>query len=92
MIEYKDALDIAKKHLSINETSKNVILEENTIEKEFGWVFFYQSRKFLETGDYRFYLLGNSPLIINRNNGEVHVTGTARSAEYYINEYENTHS
>ena len=62
--------------------------DDQTIEKEFGWVFFYQSRKFLETGDFRDMALGNAPLIIDRE-GNVHETGTAHSIEHYLTEFEN---
>ncbi len=30
-----------------------VILDEHTIEKEFGWVFFYQSKQYIETNDFQ---------------------------------------
>ena len=31
-----------------------VLVEEAMMEKEFGWVFFYDNRKHLETGDFRY--------------------------------------
>ena len=67
-----------------------VILEEETIEKEWGWVFFYQSKKYIETGDIGEMLAGNTPYIVNKKNGQLHETGTAEDIEYYISELEQT--
>jgi len=65
-----------------------VILEEETIEKPWGWVFFYNARQYVETGDVQFHLFGNAPYIVNRNTGELLVAGTAEDIEVYIGEYE----
>jgi hypothetical protein len=65
-----------------------VILDEHTIERSWGWVFFYDSRKHHETGDFQYMIAGNAPYIVNRFDGSMHVTGTARATEHYIAEYE----
>jgi hypothetical protein len=65
-----------------------VIVDSATIERDFGWVFFYQSRRFLETRDPIWKLAGNAPYIVNRLDGALHVTGTARPIEEYIAQYE----
>ena len=65
-----------------------VIVDEETIERDFGWVFFWTSREYIETQDYRFLLAGNCPIIVNRFDSSTHLTGTARDIEYYIDEYE----
>lgn len=65
-----------------------VIIDEYTIEKEWGWVFYYNSREFSETRDPMMGLVGNAPYIVNRHDGSLHATGTARSIEYYIEAYE----
>lgn len=64
-----------------------VILDEHTIETEFGWVFFFDSKKHFETNDFQYAIAGNTPLIVDRADGSIHPTGTARSAEYYIQQY-----
>jgi Immunity protein 35 len=65
-----------------------VIIDDSTIEKEWGWVFFYTSERYLKTRDFRYALAGNAPYIVNRHTGEIHVTGTAQPVEHYIAEYE----
>ncbi len=66
---------------------KLTILEKETIEGDFGWVFFYQSKKFIESGDYAYALGGNAPLLVSRQDGKLHTTGTAHPIETYINNF-----
>jgi hypothetical protein len=58
-----------------------------TIERTFGWVFFYQSRKFIASGNISDCLVGNAPLVVTRD-GELHVTGTAYPLEHYLAAFE----
>ena len=68
--------------------SEIVIIDEDTIEKEWGWVFFYQSRKFLETDDISDMIFGNAPYIVSNKDGSFQRSGTAESVEEYIRDYE----
>jgi hypothetical protein len=47
------------------------LLLTNTLERDFGWVFFYGP------SDPSTAVAGNAPLIVDREDGSVHVTGTA---------------
>jgi hypothetical protein len=76
------------KHGSSSDPADLVIIDENTIEKSWGWVFFYTSQRHLRTGEIRYALAGNAPYIVNRHTGEIRVSGTARPVEHYIEEYE----
>lgn len=67
-----------------------VVLDNCTIERPWGWVFFYQSREFVETGDPLRGLVGNAPLIVERDTGRVISTGTAHEIEFYIRNFEAT--
>ena len=64
-----------------------VVLEHLALEFELGWVFFFQSRSFVESGDPVDMLAGNAPYIVNRHTGELRVTGTAQPIAYYIDRY-----
>ena len=66
-------------------------MDDETIEKAYGWVFFYQAKAYLESGDIVDALVGNAPYIVNKYTGEVHETGTANPVEEYIAEYEAQH-
>ena len=48
-----------------------VILDEYTLEKEFGWIFSYNTKKFKDTQDYDYALLDNNPFIVNKRTGQV---------------------
>jgi hypothetical protein len=67
-----------------------VIVDESTIERHWGWVFFYTSRRWLETGEIQYALGGNSPLIVERSTGRILETGSALHIDAYIANYERT--
>ena len=65
-----------------------VIVEHATIEKEYGWIFFYNSRKYLETKKERYQLYGGIGVVVEKADGCVHELGSAGGAEYQIELYE----
>jgi hypothetical protein len=85
---YKKAERLAAAWVEICFDGKAILSLGHTITKPYGWVFFYQSRSFLETQDQREMLLGTPPIIVDRVNGEIVVTGTAKPIEKYLAEYE----
>ncbi len=64
-----------------------VILDEHTIERPWGWVFFYTTRG-MKNGNLKYAVGGNAPYIVNRSDGTLHLTGTGAPIEYFIEEYE----
>lgn len=66
------------------------ICDDLTITGDFGWVFYYQSRDFIESGDNGRALIGNAPLIVSLDDGSLHETGTAEAIEVYIENYRRT--
>ena len=93
MLTRDQAKTIAKSWITTHATSDvpSTIVDSQTIERSYGWVFFYQSNAYLETQDPGFALAGNAPLIVARATGAVTVTGTAQPAEYYLAQYEAAH-
>ena len=90
MITRKDAIDIASAYVQkkARESKYNLmLLLENTIEFELGWVFFYQSKEFADTRSFLEMLGGNAPIIVNKKNGSITETGTAYPTEKYIDDY-----
>ncbi len=67
-----------------------VLLDKETIDHEFGWVFFYQSKAYLESGRPSEALAGNAPILVSRKDGTLHVTGTALPIETYIENFKRT--
>ena len=90
MWTYDKALAIARVYVDIATDGRGVVLEDKTLDRPYGWVFFYQDRQYLETGDIRHAFAGNAPIIFNCLSGEYHVTGTAHPLEHYLRAYEAT--
>jgi Immunity protein 35 len=95
MIIKENAIKIAQCYLEEQQAKIRydlVLLFDATIEFEFGWVFFYQSKEFVETGDIGEMLGGNSPIIVSKQDGSVFVTGTGYPIEKYIADYKAKYS
>lgn len=60
------------------------LVDRCTIEKSFGWVFFYQSKRYLGTGEFSDSLAGNAPIVVAKADGRIHETGTAFPLEHYL--------
>lgn len=67
---------------------KLAVIPEETVEFGSGWMFSYQSKQFLDSGDTLAALAGNAPLIVSKRTGHVTVTGTAHPMDFYIREFE----
>lgn len=90
MITKEIAIEKIEEYLrnkSLRSVNTFVLLHDNIREFEYGWVFFYQNKTYLETGNILDLLGGNSPLIVNKYDGEITATGTAHKVDYYIKEY-----
>ncbi|MHB8501933.1 MAG: YrhB domain-containing protein [Candidatus Acidiferrales bacterium] len=83
------ALEIARKAIEDLKASQPlVILDNKTQSKDFGWVFFYTSKKFLETHDKKYLVPGNGPLVIDRSDGSPHFLSSSLPPNRAIEEYE----
>ena len=56
-------------------------------EHDLGWVYFYDGSIHVETGDARYAIAGNAPLIVDRTDGGLYTTGTAMPIEHYLDEF-----
>ena len=88
MIDTEEARRLAQQWVSANmqldEDDEAVIDDRWTRTESFGWIFFYNSRRFIEDGQFVDQLVGNAPIIVRRDTGEVLVTGTAEPVEHYV--------
>ena len=91
MISRSDALTKARSYVAGLRKPHGIprltLLEDETIERDFGWVFFYGADLPSNPNEPP-PLLGNAPIIVSRKDGSVHVTGTAHPVEYYISSFE----
>ncbi len=83
------ALEIARKSLSeLKPGTEFVIQEDKTVEKDFGWVFLYTTRKYLETKDPRTLIPGAGPLVVERAGGTTQYLPTSLPPDKAIEEFD----
>ena len=85
MLSYAKARKLAESwiELTMDEACEIMLVED----KPYGWVFYYDLKDY-DPNDLTTHLVGSAPIIINRADGELRVTGTAHPTEHYIKEYE----
>ncbi|WP_321861545.1 YrhB domain-containing protein [Burkholderia cenocepacia] len=68
----EQAKEVAQRAITktVGEGCDAVVIDEYTQEFDVGWVFYYQSSRFLESGDMRDRLVGNAPLFVSRADGQ----------------------
>ncbi|TVZ40861.1 immunity protein 35 of polymorphic toxin system [Alteromonadaceae bacterium 2753L.S.0a.02] len=91
MITKEKAKEIVERHINSMtqpEEDRYIVVDESTISKDWGWVFFYTSEKWHTTRELRYAVVGNAPLIVEKDSGNLFVTGTAMPIENYIQRYE----
>ncbi|MGI9278035.1 MAG: YrhB domain-containing protein [Endozoicomonas sp.] len=89
-MEYSEAKKIVLEF--INERYGNgddelVIVDEDVVEIEVGWVFCYDSKIFLETQQLAYAIAGNAPVLFDNRDETLHVTGTAKPLDKYIQDH-----
>ena len=84
MITYQQAERLAAAWVNVVTVGSAEIIPGAAMTRPYGWVFGYRAR---EPGHV---MVGNAPIIVDRVNGEIIVTGTARPIEEYLAEYEAT--
>jgi hypothetical protein len=88
MMNYSKARQLAEAWVAVVSDRSATIVD--VVPRPYGWVFFWQSKRFLETRNTIDRLVGNGPVLVDRFNGELRVTGTAHPIEHYLKEYEAT--
>lgn len=93
MIDANRARAIAEQYVAGLSATSGIeckVISEPICEGKNCWVFGYQSVEALRTGSISAMLTGNAPIIVDGKTGEIFETGTARSTEYYLKNYEET--
>jgi hypothetical protein len=65
-----------------------IILDELTIERPYFWIFIYTSKLWYETGDNKYAIAGNAPIIVDKETGKHTSYSTAYNMEAIIKKYE----
>ena len=70
-ITFTEAQQIVKKYISNNNDEDFELVITHIVEKSFGWIFYYNTKAYVETGDHLDALLGNIPLLVLKKNGDM---------------------
>lgn len=65
-----------------------LIVSKEPLEKTYGWIIFYSTRTYVETGNYKYALAGNGPLVVDKVTGEIVQLETAIPVADAIREFE----
>ncbi len=84
MITFEEALEIANDHLRKSAMPLVISYSEEFLD---GWLFCFDSKEYVETGNFSAQLAGNGPLLIDKDTGALHILGTARPPREYLDEY-----
>jgi hypothetical protein len=76
------------KNFDSTSTGGLVVLDELTIERPYGWVFFVNTRRYAETKDRRFGVLGNGPVIFRKADQSIHKLPSGVHPDEAIAEFE----
>lgn len=96
LIDLTAARELVKAHLRKMEAGSNAeranhpprqIVIAGEQEHDFGWIFFWNTQEFVDTGDHRYALVGNTPLVVDRNDGQLYAFSTASPLERSIEQY-----
>jgi hypothetical protein len=90
VLDQAAALKLATAKLKEKSTPEDdwVVVNEDTIEKPFGWIFFYNTREFIATGNVIHSLAGNGPVVVERDSGAVKFFGSADPLSVIIDAYQ----
>lgn len=88
-MDFDEARVIAHRKLEESDPEgRMVMLDDQTIERVFGWVFRYNSRQYLESGDFMDMVPGVGPLVVFRHDGSAEFLTTSKPADRSLDEIE----
>ena len=87
MFSYKKARKLAETWIELTTDGSCEI--SSVEDKPYGWVFYY-NLKHNDPNDEPTHMAGNAPIIVDRIDFEIRVTGTAYPIGHYLKEYEST--
>jgi ribosomal protein L7/L12 len=86
MINFEEAQNLIRDKVLLK-LEDCALMEESTQEFDFGWAFFYQSKKYIESRDFKDMYVGQGPVIVDKHSGEFFETGSSKSTEDYLDAF-----
>jgi hypothetical protein len=94
-MEYEEARSVVETildQLGADVPGGLAIDDRYTMTRPYGWVFFFNSRKFMQTEHESDAIAGNGPILIMAKSGQVHHFGTSAPFRQQLEEFEQTRS
>jgi hypothetical protein len=91
MITKPEATHLAADHvkaLNAGCSEEFALAADQTLERDQCYVFFYNTKRFLETHDDRYRLAGNGPILVSKLDGYLQAYGSSRPVEALVSEFE----
>jgi hypothetical protein len=90
MVTKEQATALVQQRLDANPIPGDRVVVCEVDEHSWGWMFFYQSEKHLETGSISHALAGNCPLFVTKEDGKLHepITGSGVPTEEHLRLFE----
>lgn len=91
MISKKKAAQLVADHIQAMNAGcaeEFALATDQTIERDQCFVFFYNTKRFLETGDDHYRLAGNGPILVSKRDGYLHAYGSNRPVDVSIADFE----
>jgi hypothetical protein len=77
MITQSEARALAQSRVDAGTKIECQIIDSATQDLDWAWMFFYNSREWVETGRIESTLAGNGPLVVEKGSGKIHELRTA---------------
>ena len=90
-IDLREARRLAEQELGPSEFEL-IFLDDMTEEMPEGWVFFWDDRRHVETGEFKYALVGGGPIFVSRSGELVHMVWSGESWENALARYRATGS
>ncbi|MGH3094412.1 MAG: YrhB domain-containing protein [Streptosporangiales bacterium] len=93
-MDLEAAISVANRAVddTARDEAREIALDQRTvIERGWCYVFFWDSKDYLETGDWKKSMFGNSPIVVPKDGSEAFFSGTHAVVEELLDEYEQSH-
>ena len=90
MIDRASAKSLALKHVQelYGAEPEIAVVEGEPVETVHAWIFFYNAKRYLETGEFSHALAGNGPILVNKSTSAIEMFGTAVPFEILFADYD----
>lgn len=89
MLSYLQAEQLAEMLLDLQFGGKAVLLKDQTVSLPYGWVFYYQGRRWVETRSNGDKIIGGGPILVDRFKADIrNITGAGTILQDWLADYE----